>query len=69
MKTLALHSVRVSSYIFIFQFYPNLSVFLEVGFGYSWFNHVILIMVAKLDHFIYKTKKLWLKYYNVPKKS
>ena len=43
--------------------------FLEVCSGHSWFNHVILITLAKLDHFVYKTKKLWLKYYNVQKKS
>lgn len=57
-KALSLHSVGASSYIFIFQFYPNLSVFLEVCFGYSWSNHVILITSAKLEHLVYKSKKL-----------
>ena len=27
------------------------------------------ITSTKLDYFVYKTKKLWLKYYNVQKKS
>ena len=41
-----------------FQFYSNLSVFLEVCYGYSWINHASLITSAKLDYFIYKSKKL-----------
>ena len=63
-----LHSIEASTNIFIFQFYPNLSVSRSVFRLLMGFNHVILITDANLDYFVYKNKKSQLKFTNESKK-